>query len=76
MLALSRRIGESIIIDDNIVVTVIGISGEQVKLGIQAPSHIKIYREEIQEQIRQENAAALNVSDSSAEALKNLMKKI
>ena len=48
MLALSRRIGESIIIDDNIVVTVIGISGEQVKLGIQAPGHIKIYREEIQ----------------------------
>ena len=76
MLALSRRIGESIGIDDNIVVTVIGISGEQVQLSIQAPGHIKIYREEIQEQIRQENEAAMNVSDSSAEALKNLIKKI
>lgn len=75
MLALSRRIGESIIIDNNIVVTVIGVSGEQVKLGIQAPSHIKIYREEIQEQIRQENQAAMNVNDKSAEALKNLMGK-
>ncbi|MDO4764507.1 MAG: carbon storage regulator CsrA [Eubacteriales bacterium] len=73
MLALSRRVGESIIIDNNIVVTVIGVSGEQVKLGIQAPSHIKIYREEIQEQIRQENQAAVNVSDKSTEALKNLM---
>lgn len=73
MLALSRRVGESIIIDNNIVVTVIGVSGEQVKLGIQAPSHIKIYREEIQEQIRQENQAAMNVTDKSAEALKNLM---
>ncbi len=76
MLALSRRIGESIVIDDNIVVTVIGISGEQVKLGIKAPDHIKIYREEIQEQIRQENKAAMNMLDSSAEALKQLMKKI
>lgn len=75
MLALSRRIGESIIIDNNIVVTVIGVSGEQVKLGIQAPSHIKIYREEIQEQIRQENQAATSVNDKTAEALKNLMGK-
>lgn len=75
MLALSRRVGESIIIDNNIVVTVIGVSGEQVKLGIQAPNHIKIYREEIQQQIRQENQAATNVNDKSAEALKNLMGK-
>ncbi|RRD94373.1 carbon storage regulator [Clostridiales bacterium COT073_COT-073] len=75
MLALSRRIGESIIIDNEIVVTVIGVSGEQVKLGIQAPSHIKIYREEIQAQIREENKAALKANDKSAEALKKLMKK-
>ena len=75
MLALSRRIGESIIIDNNIVVTVIGVSGEQVKLGIQAPSHIKIYREEIQAQIREENKAATSTNEKSAEALKKLMKK-
>lgn len=75
MLALSRRVGESIIIDNDIVVTVIGVSGDQVKLGIQAPSHIKIYREEIQAQIREENKAAMNVDDKSAQALKNLIKK-
>ena len=75
MLVLSRRIGESIIINNNIVVTVIGVSGEQVKLGIQAPSHIKIYREEIQAQIREENKAATSTKEKSAEALKKLMKK-
>jgi carbon storage regulator len=52
MLALSRKIGESIIIDDQIEVTVLSITKDQIKLGIDAPKHIKIHRKEIYLQIQ------------------------
>ena len=54
MLALSRKKGESIIINDDIELVVISISKEQVKLGIKAPKNIPIYRKEILEQITKE----------------------
>jgi carbon storage regulator len=47
MLVLSRKINEKIVIDGGIVVTVVKIEGGQVRLGIEAPEHIKVYREEI-----------------------------
>nr|BET44774.1 MAG: carbon storage regulator CsrA [Candidatus Aschnera chinzeii] len=47
MLILSRRIGETIIIGDEIVVTILAIKGNQVRIGIKAPKTISIYREEI-----------------------------
>ncbi len=47
MLVLSRKLNEAIVIDGNIRVTVVGIKGNQVRLGIEAPSHIGIYREEL-----------------------------
>ncbi|MCY4611365.1 MAG: carbon storage regulator CsrA [Gammaproteobacteria bacterium] len=47
MLILTRKIGESLIIDDRVTVTVMGLKGNQVRLGIDAPKDIRIYREEI-----------------------------
>ena len=69
MLALTRKKGESIIIGDNVEIVLLGINGEQVKLGVIAPKSVPVYRKEIHLQILEENKAALNVS---ADGLKNL----
>lgn len=58
MLILSRKAGESIIISDQIEVSVVDIKGDQVKLGIQAPRDVKIYRLEVYKAIQEENRAA------------------
>jgi carbon storage regulator len=59
MLVLTRRPGESIVVGENIVVTVIEIKGGQVRIGIDAPREVDVYREEIYEQVRQENLTAI-----------------
>lgn len=75
MLALTRKKGESIIIGDNIEIVVLGISGEQVKLGIHAPKDITVHRQEIYKQIQNENkSAAKNSSILSLNAAKDLIK--
>lgn len=72
MLALTRKKGETIVIGDEIEVVVIGISGEQVKLGIVAPKHISVHRKEIYEQIQKENIQA--AANTSVSAVKGLLK--
>ncbi len=59
MLALTRKKGETIIINDNIEITVLGTNGDQVKLGISAPKNIPVFRKEIYEQIQQENKESI-----------------
>ena len=54
MLILTRRIGESLMIGDNINVTVLGIRGNQVRIGVNAPKDVAVHREEIYEKIRNE----------------------
>lgn len=75
MLVLSRHRDESIIIADNIVVTVVDIRGDKVRLGIDAPSEVPIHRQEVFDAIMRENQqanqvdpkAARNISTSSGE---------
>ena len=57
MLILTRRVGEKLMIGEDISVSVLGVQGNQVRIGVHAPSHIAIHREEIYERIREENRA-------------------
>ena len=70
MLALTRKKGESLIINNNIEVSILEIRGDQIKLGISAPKDVSIYRKEIYLQIQEETKAALGIGD--ADALKKL----
>lgn len=56
MLVLARKVGQSIVINDNIKILVIEVRGDQVRLGIEAPREILVHRTELLEQIRAENA--------------------
>ena len=71
MLALARKVNESIIIDNNIEVTLLEIKGDQVKIGVSAPKEVPIYRKEVYVQIQEANKEAVNVE--GIEALKNLL---
>ncbi len=59
MLALSRKTGESIVIGNDVEITVLEIKGDQIKLGIDAPKSVPIYRKEIYMQIREANKEAV-----------------
>ena len=62
MLVLTRKVGESIVIGDNIEITVIETKGEQIKLGIKAPKEVDIHRKELLEAIQHANQQAANQS--------------
>lgn len=64
MLILTRKTGESIVIGDDVVVTVVESSRDLVRLGVDAPRHISVHRQEVYAQISQENEAA-RAADSS-----------
>ena len=69
MLVLTRKLGESIRINDNIVVKIVELDNHHVKLGIEAPREISVNREEIYERIQNENKAA---SDAREKGLTNI----
>lgn len=58
MLILTRRVGETLVIGDDVTVTVLGVKGNQVRLGVNAPRDLPIHREEIYERIQQEKRSA------------------
>lgn len=71
MLALSRKEGESIVINNNIEITILEVKGDQVKLGIAAPKSIPIYRKEIYTQIQEANRETVSTLDM--DSLKKLL---
>lgn len=64
MLVLTRKLGQSIVINDEIEIVVLEVRGEQVRLGIKAPRDVPVHRKEIFEQIHEENVAAADVDPS------------
>lgn len=72
MLILSRNKGQKIIIDHNIVISVVEVSGDQVRIGIEAPADVSIYREEIYDAIQEQNKEAVLQSDNVQELLRNM----
>ena len=74
MLILTRKLGESIAIGDDIQVTLIDIQGKQVKIGVNAPKDVPIHRQEIYERIVGENLLASMASDQDLEEISLLFK--
>lgn len=64
MLIITRKLGERITIGDDIVVTLLDIRGGQARLGVEAPGHVAVHREEIFERIRKENLASSRIKES------------
>ncbi len=69
MLVLSRQRDESIIIGDNIVVTIVDIRGDKVRLGINAPTEIPVHRQEVYEAIQRENLKAARLQPKETKGL-------
>ncbi len=63
MLVLTRKPGETLMLGEDIQVKIVSVDGDQVKIGIEAPRAMKIYRREVYEAIQQENEAALEACD-------------
>ncbi|MGN0345690.1 MAG: carbon storage regulator CsrA [Lachnospiraceae bacterium] len=70
MLALSRKKGEAIVINNDVEITILEVKGDQVKLGIAAPKEVPIYRKEVYMQIQEANKEAM--TKQSPETLKKL----
>ena len=70
MLVLSRRKGESVVIGNEVIVTVVDVRGDQIRLGIDAPRSVPVHREEVFRQIQEENRAAAASADRDSPLLR------
>ena len=73
MLVLTRKSGESLIIGENIEITIVSVRGNQVKIGVQAPEDVSVYRKELYERIKQENLEAARAKKEEISALAKLL---
>jgi len=76
LLILTRKLGESITIGDDIKVTVLGVFGRQVRIGIEAPAQVVVHREEIYHKIQEENRMAALISPVHLKKVGTFWKKI
>lgn len=63
MLILTRRVGETLMVGDDVTVTVLGVKGNQVRIGVNAPKDVSVHREEIYQRIQKEKAEADRSAD-------------
>lgn len=75
MLILARKLNEKILIGDSIEISVVEIKGEHVKLGIDAPTNVKVYRQEVYDAIQRENRAAAGADPSRMDGLGDFFSK-
>lgn len=75
MLVLSRKINQSIVIDDNIEIMLVDIRGDQIKLGINAPKNVKIFRKEVYNEIEKQNKEAISSNNDTFNILKSYIIK-
>ncbi len=73
MLVLTRKPGQSIVIGEEIIVTVLEVRGDQVRLGVQAPRELPIHREEVYNLIRTENIEAVQADSRALDGLEKLL---
>lgn len=69
MLVLSRKVGESIVIGNDVTVTIVEFRGDQVRLGVQAPRSVQVYREELYAEVSRQNRAAADIDMSDLDNL-------
>lgn len=74
MLVLTRRSGESVMIGDEVVITVLEVRGDVVRLGIRAPRDIQVHREEVYRELQAANREAASPSDSAVRALAQMLR--
>lgn len=58
MLILTRRVGETLMVGDDVTVTILGVKGNQIRIGVNAPKDVEVHREEVYERIQQEKPGA------------------
>jgi carbon storage regulator len=74
VLVLTRRPGESIMIGDDVVVTVLDVRGDVVRVGIKAPRSVQVHREEVYQELQKANQEAASPSDGAVEALSEMLR--
>lgn len=75
MLILSRKVDEKIKIGNDITITLIGISGDQVKIGVEAPKNVKVFRQEVFDDIQRQNREAASANPPTLDVLSKLFGK-